>query len=126
MPEEKTISEILLDENNEEPVTLEAGDGTKVKFDQIATIPLLDDIFAILKPIEGIDGLGEDEAIVFYLEEDAITYVADEFLALAVFDKYYAVLEEKPCEDEDVFRPEKLEEIKQHIKAFKEENGIID
>ena len=54
---EKTVWKIWFQRFNEK--------GEKISFEQIAVIPLEERIFAILKPIEKTEGVGEDEALVF-------------------------------------------------------------
>ena len=64
------ILDILLDEENESPITLYNEHDKPIKFDQVAIIPLEEKLFAILKPIDEMEGVADDEAIVFYINED--------------------------------------------------------
>lgn len=94
------IVDILLDEENREPIELIDGNGKKLTFEQIAVIPHNDKLYCILKPITPIDNVGEDEAIVFYVAEEkgkdpVLQVETDERVALDVFEEYYALLEEK-------------------------------
>lgn len=102
--EEIDILDILLDENNEDPIMLYDENDRAVLFDQIAIIPLEEKLFAILKPAEELDGVADDEAIVFVVEEDkngnAVLIVeTDEPRALRVFDEYYRLLDELEAEE---------------------------
>lgn len=77
---EKTAVEIILDENNEENVTLSYGENEEeVEFEQVAVVELDDDVFAILHPLDAIDGIEEEEVLVFKInkENKAIELVED-------------------------------------------------
>lgn len=96
--ENVSILDILLDEDNEDPITLYDENDKAIRFDQVAIIPLEEKLFAILKPIDEMEGVADDEAIVFYINEsgdgDAILEIeTDEALAMRVFDEYYKLLD---------------------------------
>ena len=98
--ENVSLLEVLLDENNTSPITLYDENDKEVKFDQVAIIPLDDEVFAILKPINEMDGVADDEAIVFLIQEDedgdgVLTVETDESKAMRVFDEYYKLLDEQ-------------------------------
>ena len=94
MNTEMSIIDMLLDPENEAPIVCVNDKGEEVHLDQIAVVPLMDNLYAILKPITDIDGVGEDEALVFEVdfEEDTIQIVNDFNLIDQVFDKYYELL----------------------------------
>lgn len=97
--EELDILDILLDENNDEPITLYDEEDKGVQFEQVAVIPDNEKIYAILKPIDELEGVADDEAIVFLADydEDGNTVLLvekDEETAIRVFDKYYQLLDE--------------------------------
>ncbi len=60
----------LLDKDNNDPITLYDEKEKPVEFEQIAIIPYKDKLYAILKPLNPMDGVADDEAIVFSFEED--------------------------------------------------------
>ena len=98
--EELDILDILLDEDNEDPITLYDEHDKPVKFDQVAIIPLDEKLYAILKPIDEIEGVADDEAIVFAIEESdtgetSLIIENDEPTAIKVFDEYYSLLDEE-------------------------------
>ena len=98
--EELDILDVLLDEDNEDPVTLYDENSKAYKFDQVAIIPMEQKLFAILKPIDEIPGVADDEAIVFLINEKengetALIVETDEALAMRVFDEYYRLLVEQ-------------------------------
>ena len=97
--EELDILDVLLDENNDSPITLYDEEDNPVKFDQVAIIPLEEKLFAILKPIDEMEGVADDEAIVFLIEENKdgdsqLIVETDEARAMRVFDYYYRLLDE--------------------------------
>lgn len=105
--EEEELSPIdcLFDEDNTDPIALFNEKGEKVEFEQIALIPLEDDddkIYAILKPIEAMEGVGEDEALVFEVveseddeEEEYLNLVSDIDIIDKVFDVYNKLMDEE-------------------------------
>ncbi len=93
------ILDILLDEDNDDPITLFDENDKAVRFDQVAIIPFKEKLYAILKPIDDMEGVEDDEAIVFLIEEtedgDAeLVIETDEPTAIKVFDEYYKLLDE--------------------------------
>lgn len=97
--EEMDILDILLDEDNDEPISLFDENDKEVKFEQVAIIPENEKIYAILKPIDEMEGIADDEAIVFVVEQDdegnsILVIEKDEPTAIKVFDKYYQLLDE--------------------------------
>ena len=93
------IVDLLLDENNDEPISLFDENDKEIKFEQVAVIPESERIYAILNPIDEMEGVADDEAIVFVVEydEDGNSYLVvetNEEIAIKVFDKYYQLLDE--------------------------------
>lgn len=98
--EEVDILDLLLDENNDEPISLFDENDKEVKFEQVAIIPENDNIYAILKPIDDLEGVADDEAIVFLVDFDEegnslLVIEQNEEIAIKVFDKYYQLLDEE-------------------------------
>ena len=60
-----SIIDILLDENNDENIVLYDEKNQKNEFEQVAVIPLNGKIYAILKPVNCPEEVGEDEAFVY-------------------------------------------------------------
>jgi uncharacterized protein YrzB (UPF0473 family) len=89
----------LFDEENNDVIILFNERGEEIPFEQVAIIPL-GKTYAILKPVQPMDGLGEDEGLVFSVEIN--TQTNEEYLALVtdmdiidqVFDVYDALVEE--------------------------------
>lgn len=92
------ILDILLDENNREPIVLVDGKGKAIPFEQVAVIPYNHRIYCILKPLEKIDHIADDEALVFYVDDSedelGLLIERDEKICLDIFDIYYDMVEE--------------------------------
>ena len=91
------LLDVLLDQDNKEPIVLMDENGKQMTFEQVAVIPyeVRKDkrLYCVLKPLDKIEGIGEDEAIVFLVDTDdqgnsIIKIEEDEEIAIAVFDKY--------------------------------------
>ena len=94
----------LYDEDNNDLIILYSEKGEEIAFEQIALIPILEKIYAILKPIQPIEGMGEDEGLVFSIEkndndEEFLTITTDEDVIDAVFNVYNALVAEEYDED---------------------------
>ena len=89
----------LFDEENNDVLILFNERGEEVAFEQIAIIPL-GKTYAILKPVQPLEGMGEDEGLVFSVEintetnEEYLTVVTDMDIIDKVFDVYDALVEE--------------------------------
>ena len=96
MAEEKSPVELLLDENNNDNIKLYDEANNCVEFEQIATIPMDERIFVILKPVTAMENIAEDEAIVFEIqeidEEDCLVVVTEDKIIDKVFNEYYDLL----------------------------------
>jgi len=89
----------LLDPKDDSIIVLYDEEDKAVEFEQIALIPYNEKLYAILKPVKAMDGVGEDEAIVFAFEEDEdedqILVVEESDAVIdAVFDVYNKLIEE--------------------------------
>jgi len=108
--EQKQIDllDVLLDQDNKEPIVLMDESGKQMTFEQVAVIPYEvrkeKRLYCVLKPLDKIEGIADDEAIVFLVDTDdagnsIIRIEEDEEVAIAVFDKYYDLLEEAQKEE---------------------------
>ena len=92
-----TILDVLLDEENKDPIVLINEQGTHYRFEQIAVIPYNEKIYCILKPVDPMKDVEEDEAIVFYVDEEeetpSLKVETNELTSLKVFEEYYDLLE---------------------------------
>lgn len=96
MNQNVSLVDLLLDPDCETPIKLMDEKGEELSFDQIAVIPVDDKLYAILKPITKIEGVADDEALVFEIdvEEDTIVVCYDFDIVDKVFDGYYKLLNE--------------------------------
>ena len=100
MGEYKNPIDALFDENNCDPIVLFSENGEEISFEQIALIPIEEKMYAILKPVVPIEGLGENEGLVFSIEvneengEEFLVLVADEKIIDAVFEIYDELVNE--------------------------------
>lgn len=79
-------------------VTLRTADGEEVDFVEIAGIAHKGEFYAILQPVKLIEGMAEDEALVFLVTrgddgEDKFSIVLDDEIIDAVFATYNKMLD---------------------------------
>ena len=103
MSEEKN-NEVLEDEFDNDIVTLCAADGEEIQFIEIAGISYKGNFYAILQPKELLDGMGDDEALVFKVTRgkdgnDNFSIELDEEIIEAVFDEYNKLLDESTADE---------------------------
>ena len=98
--EEKSVFDKLLDPNDDSNIILYDEKEEEVEFEQIAIIPVKEEVYAILKPVKKLDGLEDDQALVFSLEEteegeELLNVVEDDDIIDIVFDEYDKLFDEK-------------------------------
>lgn len=86
--------------NEEDIITLTGADGTEVDFVEIAGIALNKKFYVILQPVELIEGMDEDEALVFKVlrnpdGSDRFEIELDDEIIEQVFDEYNRLLDEQ-------------------------------
>jgi uncharacterized protein YrzB (UPF0473 family) len=86
-------------EDDDDVVTLMTADGEEIDFVEIAGIAYRGNFYAILQPIELLDGMEEDEALVFKVTrgkdgEDKFEVELDDTIIDAVFAEYNRLLDE--------------------------------
>lgn len=88
--------DMLFDENNDSNIVLYNDLNQPVEFEQIALIPLEGTVYAILKPVNAMAGMAEDEALVFFIDEiggeDCLLVEEDDHTIDRVFAAYYELL----------------------------------
>ena len=75
----------LLDVEDNEPITLYDENDNAVRFEQIALIPYEEKLYAMLKPIDKMEGVAEDEGVIFVFEDNEQTN--EQFLKVVNDDK---------------------------------------
>lgn len=91
-------------EQEDDIVTLLSADGEEVDFVEIAGIALDGKFYAVLQPVELLEGMEEDEALVFEVGRNAdgsdnFTIVTDDDIIDAVFEEYNRLLDEAESEE---------------------------
>jgi len=86
----------LFDENNTENIFVKDNDGREIEFEQVAVVDFEESYYAVLQPVTPIDGVSEDEFLVFLIDEekDCLTYVEDDRIIDGVNDEFIAMLDE--------------------------------
>ena len=87
------------DEADDDIVTLLSADGEEIDFVEIAGIAYKGNFYAILQPVELIEGMDDDEALVFKVTrgkdgEDKFEIELDDSTIEAVFAEYNKLLDE--------------------------------
>ena len=95
----KDFEEMLDEEYADDIVTLMTESGEEVDFVEIAGIAHNGKFYAILQPVELLEGMEEDEALVFEVVRnadgsDGFNVVLDDEIIDAVFEEYNRLLEE--------------------------------
>ncbi len=85
-------------------VTLLSATGEEIDFIEIAGIAHEGNFYAILQPVELIEGMADDEALVFQVERledgnDKFSIVLDDEIIDAVFETYNKLLDSTQNED---------------------------
>ncbi len=89
----------ILDEDDDDIVTLTSADGEEIDFVEIAGIVHEGNFYAILQPVELLEGMDDDEALVFKVSrgengEDKFEIELDDDIIDVVFAEYNKLLEE--------------------------------
>ena len=88
-----------MEEDDDDIVTLLSANGEEIDFVEIAGIAYQGGFYAILQPVELLDGMDEDEALVFKVTrgkdgEDKFEIELDDAIIDAVFEEYNRLLDE--------------------------------
>ena len=95
----------LYDENNSDVIILFNEKGEEIAFEQIALIPREDYTYVILKPVQPMEGVGEDEGLVFSIQPDSegnegLVLTVDEKIIDEVFEVYEQLVAEEDGDEE--------------------------
>lgn len=99
----------MVDEEN--IVTLIDEDNNEVQFEHILTLEIDDKEYVLLSPLEPMEELDQDEAIVLKIEqddngEDIYVSIDDEDEMQAVYDAYMEIISDEEDADEDLYGDE--------------------
>ena len=81
----KNPFEMLLDDDNDENLIFKDADGNPIEFEQVALIPIGDERYAILHPVNM--GYEEDEVVVYSILIEANSYELLEVTDLDTLDQ---------------------------------------
>lgn len=86
-------------EDNDDVITLMSANGEEIDFVEIAGIAYRGNFYAILQPVELLEGMEEDEALVFKVtrgkdSDDKFEIELDDAVIDAVFAEYNRLLDE--------------------------------
>ena len=107
MADNYDIPELTEDEfADDDIVTLLSADGEEIDFVEIAGIAHKGNFYAILQPVELIEGMADDEALVFHVSRDEagndkFEIVLDDEIIDAVFKSYNELLDNAMAETEE-------------------------
>jgi len=95
-----------LETADDDIVTLTSADGEEIDFVEIAGIAHEGKFYAILQPVELIEGMEDDEALVFEVSrnengEDNFSIVLDDDIINPVFEIYNKLLDEADDDSEE-------------------------
>ena len=95
MSNEKYVDR-LFDESNDDKIYVKDTDGREIEFEQVAVVDFEENYYAVLKPTSALEGVGEDEFLVFLIDEekDCLVYEEDERVIDGVSEEFEAMLEE--------------------------------
>ena len=85
--------------DNDDIIVLNSADGEEVEFVEIAGIAHAGNFYAILQPVELLEGMDDDEALVFKVTKDSdgndnFEIELDDEVLDAVFSEYNRLLDE--------------------------------
>lgn len=79
-------------------VTLTTDEGEDIEFEIVTELALGEDFYAIMQPVKPLDGVAEDEALVFRIietdEGDEYELVIDDDILDGVFESYNNMIED--------------------------------
>lgn len=102
--EKMDLLDVLFDENNFDPIVLADDSGASYNFEQVAIIPLDNETYVILKPMDKMEDVEDDEAFVFKITKDEsgesrLVIEDDDDIGEKVFEEYYKLLDEEESEN---------------------------
>lgn len=86
----------LFDESNEENVFVKDNSGKEIEFMQLAVVDFEENYYAVLQPVTPMEGVGEDEVLIFKIDEekDCLVYEEDDRVMEGVYNEFMEMLEE--------------------------------
>ena len=93
---EKFVDKLFAEEYKENIVIKDA-DGEEIEFEQLAVVDFEENYYAVLLPVTEIVGVGEDEFLVFLIDEenDCLVYVEDDGVIEGVSAEFLNMLNDE-------------------------------
>ena len=87
----------LFDEDNNDKIYVKDTEGKEIEFEQMGVADFEGGYYAILMPTTKIDGVEEDEVLIFYIDEenDCLVYEEDERKMQGAFDSFCQMIDEE-------------------------------
>ena len=99
MSKDQTQLDKLLDKDNTDVIVLYDDNNNAFDFEQVALIPHEENLYSVLKPIKSLVGVGENECIVFRMDDSGDEVVLrveqDSKVVTKVYNKYLELLAEE-------------------------------
>ena len=97
--EELDIRDILYDPDNTDPIVMQDENGKDISFEQVAVLPIEKTVYVLLKPLDQIEGIADDEMLVFRIAEEGdnatLEIVTDRKLTDRVYEEFVKLVEEE-------------------------------
>ena len=93
-------------EDGDDIITLMSENGEEIDFIEVAGIAYGGDFYEILQPVQLLEGMAEDEALVFKIEQDEdgndkLTIILDDDTIEAVFNEYYKLYDAANLDEDE-------------------------
>lgn len=90
----------LFDDENDDNITIRDNEGKEIEFKQVGLVDYEGNYYAILDPISDVEGVNEDELMVFLVDEenDELTFVDNEEIIDGIID-FLESLEDEEFDD---------------------------
>lgn len=97
---------MIMSEERDDIVSLLSATGEEIDFVEIAGIAYQGNFYAILQPVELLEGMADDEALVFKVSrlqdgQDKFEIVLDDEIIDAVFSEYNRLLDEMKAKESE-------------------------
>lgn len=91
----------LFDENNDEKIWIKDNDGKELEFEQVAVVDFEENYYAVLHPISRLEGVSEDEVLIFLIDEekDQLVYEENDKVIDGVYNEFCRLVEEQDDEE---------------------------
>ncbi len=99
MKDSDNVIKQILDEEYDGDIVLVDENDKEFTFNQLAVIPFNDELYCVLKPVTEMEGVGEDDVMVFHILLDDTAETEDEAM-----ENGYLEIEEDDSIADEVFK----------------------